>query len=84
MMMILPIPIVCRAKIKSYKSKKIKEFASNSQLLTVQTLTNDVQVSFFILLPQYFVSAEFSLKLSKTFFLVKADINCHFWDDTLP
>ena len=42
--MISLTPIVSRAKIKWYKPKKDKKLALNSQLLTVQILTNDVQV----------------------------------------
>ena len=33
-----------RAKSKWYKPKKVKKLALNSQLLTVQILTNDVEV----------------------------------------
>ena len=39
-------PIVSRAKNKWYKPKKVKKLALNLQLLTVQILTDDVQVSF--------------------------------------
>ena len=37
-------PIVSRAKRNWYKSKKVKKLALDSQLLTVQILTNDVQM----------------------------------------
>ena len=37
-------PIVSRAKSKRYKPKKIMKLALNSQLLTFQILTDDVQV----------------------------------------
>ena len=47
-------PIVSRAKSKWHKSKKVKKLASNSQLRTVQILTNDVQV--LILCLSYFIS----------------------------
>ena len=43
-MMISRTPIVSRAKSKWYKPKKVKKLALNSQLLTVEILTNDVQV----------------------------------------
>ena len=49
-------PIVSRANSKWYKSKKVKGLALNSQLLTVQISTNDVQVSFLFL--YYFKSIE--------------------------
>ena len=47
-------PIVSRAKRKWYKPKKVKKMALNSQLLTVQILTNDVQV--LILCLSYFIT----------------------------
>ena len=37
-------PIVSRAKSMWYKPKKVKKLALNSQLLTIQILTTDVQV----------------------------------------
>ena len=43
-----------RAKRKWYKPKKVKKLALNSQLLTVQILTNDVQV--LILCLSYFIT----------------------------
>ena len=43
-MMIKLTPIVSRAKASRTNSKKVKKLALNSQLLTVQILTNDVQV----------------------------------------
>ena len=43
-MMIYRTTIVFRAKIKWYKPKKAKKLILNSHLLTVQILTNDVQV----------------------------------------
>ena len=46
--------IVSRAKSKWYKPKKFKKLALNSQLLTVQILTNDVQV--LILCLSYFIT----------------------------
>ena len=52
--MIYLTPIVFRAKIKWYKPKKFKKLALNSQLLTVQILTNDVQV--LILCLSYFIT----------------------------
>ena len=42
------------AKIKWYEPKKVKKWALNSQLLTVQILTNDVQV--LILCLSYFIT----------------------------
>ena len=45
---------VSRAKSKLYKPKKVKKLALNSQLLTVQILTNDVQV--LILCLSYFIT----------------------------
>ena len=48
------IPIVSSAKSKWYKPKKVKKLALNSTLLTVQTLTNDVQV--LILCLSYFIT----------------------------
>ena len=42
--MIYRTTIVFRAKIKWYKPKKVKKMALKSWLLTVQILTNDVQV----------------------------------------
>ena len=53
-MMIQLTPIVSRAKSKWYKPKKVKKLALNSQLLTVQILTNGVQV--LILCPSYFIT----------------------------
>ena len=53
-MMIQLTPIVSRAKSKWYKPKKVKKLALNSQLLTVQILTNDVQV--LILCLSYFIT----------------------------
>ena len=47
-------PIVSRAKSKWYKPQKIKKLALNLQLLTVQILTNDVQVP--ILCLSYFIT----------------------------
>ena len=52
--MIQQAPIVSKAKRKWYKPKKVKQLALNSQLLTVQTLTNDVQV--IILCLSYFIT----------------------------
>ena len=46
--------IVFRAKREWYQPKKVKKFALNSQLLTVQILKNDVQV--LILCLSYFVT----------------------------
>ena len=43
-MIIKLTPIISRAKSKWYKPKKGKKLALNSQLLTVQILTNNVQV----------------------------------------
>ena len=43
-MMIQLIPIVSRAKSKWYKPKRVKKLALNLQLLTIQILTNDVQM----------------------------------------
>ena len=40
----ISITPVFRAKIKWYKPKKVEKLALNSQLLTVQIVTNDVQV----------------------------------------
>ena len=51
--MIYLSPIVFRAKI-NYKPKKVKKLALNSQLLTVQILTIDVQV--LILCLSYFIT----------------------------
>ena len=48
------MPIVSRAKSKWYKPKKVKKLTLNSQLLTVQILTNDVQVLIFCL--SYFIT----------------------------
>ena len=42
--MIKLTPTVSRAKSKWYKSKKVKKLPLNLQLLTVQILTNNVQV----------------------------------------
>ena len=47
-------PIVSRAKSKWYKLKRAKKLALNSQLLTIQILTNDVQV--LILRLSYFIT----------------------------
>ena len=47
-------PIVSRAKSKWYKPQKVKKLALTSQLLTVQILTNDVQV--LILCLSYFIT----------------------------
>ena len=43
-MMIQQTLIVSRANSKKYKTNKVKKLALNSQLLTVQILTNNVQV----------------------------------------
>ena len=48
------IPIDTRTKNRWYKSKTVKKFALDSQLLTVQILTNDVQV--LISCPSYFIT----------------------------
>ena len=53
-MMIQLTLIVSRAKRIWYKPKKVKKLALNSQLLTVQILTNDVQV--LILCLSYFIT----------------------------
>ena len=54
-MTLLPPPqIVSRAKSKFYTSKKVKELLLNSPLLTVQILTNDVQM--LILCLSYFIT----------------------------
>ena len=53
-MMIQLTPLIFRAKSKWYEPKKVKKLASNSQLLTVQILTNDVQV--LILCLSYFIT----------------------------
>ena len=42
--MISLTPIVSRAKSMWYKPQKAEKLALNTQLLTVQILTNDVQV----------------------------------------
>ena len=52
--MIILTAIVPRAKSKWYEPKKVKKLAINSQLLTVQILTNDVQV--LILSLSYFIT----------------------------
>ena len=53
-MMIKLTPIVSKAKNKWYKPKKVKKLVLNSKLLTVQILTNDVQVV--ILYLSYFIT----------------------------
>ena len=53
-MMIQPTPIISRAKSKWYEPKKVKKLALNSQLLTDQILTIDVQVLIFCL--SYFIT----------------------------
>ena len=45
---------ILKQKSKWYKPKKVKKMAIDSQLLTVQILTNDVQV--LILCISYFVT----------------------------
>ena len=75
--MILLSPIVSRAKSKWYKPKKVKILVLNSQLLTVQILTNDVRV--LILCCSYFITTVNSgSKLAS--FLVKNSPAC-FWKD---
>ena len=49
-----------RAKSKWYRSKKIKKLALDSQVPTVQILTNDVQV--LILCLSYFVTTVHSMQ----------------------
>ena len=53
-MMLYLTTIVSRAKNKWFKAKKVKKLALNLQLLTVQILTNDVQV--LILCLFYFIT----------------------------
>ena len=53
-MMIQLTPIVSRGKSNWYKSKKFKKLALDSQLLTIQILTNDGQV--LILCLSYFIT----------------------------
>ena len=53
-MMIQITPIVSGAKSKWYKSKKVKKLALDSQLQTVQILTNDVLM--LILYLSYFIT----------------------------
>ena len=53
-MMLYLTTIVSRAKNKWHKAKKVKKLALNSQLLTVQILTNDAQV--LILSLSYFIT----------------------------
>ena len=60
--MISLIPIVSRAKSKWYKPKDVKKLALNSQLLSVQILTNDVHV--LILCLSYFITTV-SQKINK-------------------
>ena len=48
-MMIKLTPIVFRAKRNGVNPKKVKKGALNSQLLTVQILTNGIQVLIFCL-----------------------------------
>ena len=57
-----------KAKSKWYKPKKVTKLALNSQLLTVQILTNDVQV--LILCLSYFITT------------VKAELR-HYLDEML-
>ena len=47
--MILLTPIVSRSKSKLYKAQKVQKYALNSQLLTLQILTNDDEVENWIL-----------------------------------
>ena len=61
-MMISLTPIVSRAKSKRYKPKKVEKLALNSQLLTVQILTKDVQV--LILCLSYFITTVSKNKFS--------------------
>ena len=49
-MMIQLTPIVSRAKSKWYEPKKVKKLALNSQLLTDQILTINVQCTFCVFL----------------------------------
>ena len=53
-MMIQLIPIVYRAKNKSYKHQNIKIFALNLQLQTIQIFTNDVDM--LIMSLSYFIT----------------------------
>ena len=62
--------MVSRAESKWYKPKKVKKLTSNSQLLTVQILTNGIQV--LILCLSYFITT-----VSGSFFYlsVSASVN---------
>ena len=67
-MMNYQTPIVSRAKSRWYKPKKVKKLALNSQLLTVQILTKDVQVP--ILCLSYFITTV-TLKTKETLMVGK-------------
>ena len=60
--------IVSRAKSKWFKPKKVKKLALNSQLLTFQILTNDVQM--LILCLSYFITTVTQSEMIPAQFLV--------------